>query len=154
MSEAVGQVCCQKMFQRSTFFAKLLFSWIFLSGAYTTRCIRVFSACATPKERKGNGKTGGEQLTSAALTDLYRLFQLFAIVRCHLHIVQAYRPCSVDVGWNPMWTIFHVWSGSYEKSRRTRGSTKGNTEETREKSLNQQVINHTSARSPNTKRYI
>ena len=21
-----------------------------------------------------------------------------------------------DVGWNPMWTIFHVWSGSYGES--------------------------------------
>ena len=52
-----------------------------------------------------------------------------------------------------MWTIFHVWSGSYGESRRTRGSTKGKTWGKRGKTLNQQGIGHTSARSKNTKRY-
>ena len=40
---------------------------------------------------------------------------------------------SSDVGRNPMGTIFHVWSGSYEETRTTRGRTQGKTRgETRE----------------------
>ena len=53
-----------------------------------------------------------------------------------------------DVGRNPMVTIFHVWTGSYGESRRTRGRTRGKTQGEREKSLNRHGINHTSARSP------
>ena len=41
-----------------------------------------------------------------------------------------------DVGRNPMVTIFHVWSGSYGESRRTRGSTKGKHGENERESLN------------------
>ena len=52
---------------------------------------------------------------------------------------------------NPMVTIFHVWSGSYGESQRTRGSTKGKHGENERESLNRQVIDHTRARSPNTK---
>ena len=50
-----------------------------------------------------------------------------------------------------MVTIFHVWSGSYGESQRVRGSTKGKHGENERESLNRQGINHTSARSPNTK---
>ena len=46
-----------------------------------------------------------------------------------------------------MWTIFHVWSGSYGESQRTRGSIKGKHGENERESLNQQGIDHTSARS-------
>ena len=56
-----------------------------------------------------------------------------------------------DVKQNPMVTIFHVWSGSFGGSRRTRGSTKGKHGENKRESLNRQGINHTSARSPRTK---
>ena len=58
-----------------------------------------------------------------------------------------------DVGWNPIASIFHVWSGSYGETRRTSGRTRGNHGEERGKTLNQQGIGHTSARSKNTKRY-
>ena len=34
-------------------------------------------------------------------------------------------PKSSHVGWNPIASIFHVWSGSYGESQRTRRRTQG-----------------------------
>ena len=56
-----------------------------------------------------------------------------------------------DVGWNPIASIFHVWSGSYGETRRTRGSTKGKHGENERESLNRTRIDYTSARSSHTR---
>ena len=53
-----------------------------------------------------------------------------------------------DVERNPMGSIFHVRSGSYEETRRTRERTQGKSRGKMRETLNQQVIDHTRARSP------
>ena len=57
-----------------------------------------------------------------------------------------------------MWTIFHVWSGAYGESRRTRGSTKGKSRggtrenhSTNKESITQVLDHHTHMRYTRSK---